>query len=52
MLRFKCYGLRFEWLKLKFNSGFYPREGRYAVYIYIYIHIYTYIHIYIYIYIL
>ena len=31
MLRFKCYGLRFEWLKLKFNSGFYPREGRYAV---------------------
>ena len=29
MLRFKCYGLRFEWLKLKFNSGFYPREGRY-----------------------
>ena len=31
MLRFKCYGLRFEWLKLKFNNGFYPREGRYAV---------------------
>ena len=31
MLRFKCYGLRFEWLKLKFNSGFYPREGRYAI---------------------
>ena len=31
MLRFKCYGLRFEWLKLKLNSGFYPREGRYAV---------------------
>ena len=29
MLRFKCYGLRFEWLKLKFNNGFYPREGRY-----------------------
>ena len=31
MLRFKCYGLRFEWLKLKFNRGFYPREGQYAV---------------------
>ena len=31
MLRFKCYGLRFEWLKLKCNSGFYPREGRYVV---------------------
>ena len=30
-MRFKCYGLRFEWLKLKLNSGFYPREGRYAV---------------------
>ena len=31
MLRFKCYGLKFAWLKLKVNSGFYPREGRYAV---------------------